>query len=61
MLVIHSFNTSTWEAETGESPQFELRLVYIVSSSTAKTTQRNPVLGKEKETAVLERTKSIWA
>jgi hypothetical protein len=45
----HTFNPSTWEAEAGESREFEASLglsVYRVSSRTARTTQRNPVSEK---------------
>jgi hypothetical protein len=40
--VAHTFNASTWEAEAGGF-EFEVILVYRVSSKIAKTTQRNPV------------------
>jgi hypothetical protein len=39
-VVAHAFNPSTWEAEISV---FKASLVYKVSSSTAKATQRNPV------------------
>ena len=40
-----TFNPSTWEAEAEESLEFKARLVYRVSSRTARTvTQRNPAL-----------------
>ena len=38
-MVAHAFNPSTWEAEAGG----------YLSSRTARTTQRNPVLKKIKE------------
>jgi hypothetical protein len=41
-VVAHACNPSTREAEAGGS-EFEASLVYIVSSRTAKTAQRNPV------------------
>jgi hypothetical protein len=47
--VAHTFNPSTWEEEAGESLEFEASLVYRVSSRTARTIQRNPVL-KNKQT-----------
>ena len=42
-MVAHTFNPSTWEAEAGGF-EFKTSLVYRVSSWTARTTQRNPVL-----------------
>jgi hypothetical protein len=38
----HIFNPRSWEGEANIS-EFEARLIYRVSSSTARTTQRNPV------------------
>jgi hypothetical protein len=46
-VVVYAFNPSTWEAEISE---FEASLVYRVSSRTARTTQRNPVLKKKQKT-----------
>ena len=44
-MVAHAFNPSTREAEaSGFLSEFEASLVYRVSSSTARATQRNPVL-----------------
>ena len=40
---VHAFNPSTWEAEAGGFLEFEVSLVYRVSSRTARATQRNPV------------------
>jgi hypothetical protein len=40
-VVAHAFNPSTWEAEAG--------LVYRVSSRTARTIQRNPILEKKEK------------
>jgi hypothetical protein len=37
-VVAHAFNPSTWEAEAGR----------LLSSRTARDTQRNPVLKKKK-------------
>jgi hypothetical protein len=37
--LVHTFNSSTWEAEAGG----------LLSSRTARATQRNPVLKKEKK------------
>ena len=49
-MVAHTFNPSTQEAETGRQIfEFEASLVYKVSSGTARTIQRNPVLKKQKE------------
>ena len=45
----HTSNSSTWEAEAGRISEFKASLVYQVSSRTAKATQRNPVLKKQKE------------
>jgi hypothetical protein len=39
---VNAFNLSTQEAEAGGS-EFVASLVYIVSSRTARATQRNPV------------------
>jgi hypothetical protein len=50
-MVVHTFNPSTWEAETGGS-EFETSLVYRVSSRTARATQRNPI-SKKKNTRLL--------
>ena len=40
----HAFNPSTWEAEHRWISEFEAILVYIVSSRTARDSQRNRVL-----------------
>jgi hypothetical protein len=45
-----AFNPSTWEAEAGGFLEFKASLVYKVSSRTARATQRNPVLKKQKQT-----------
>ena len=47
-MVVHAFNPSTGEAETGRSLELEARLIYRVSSRTARTTQRNPISKKKK-------------
>jgi hypothetical protein len=49
-VVAHTFNSSTWEAETGGSLEFKASLVYRVSSRTARATQRYSVLrvGRER-------------
>jgi hypothetical protein len=44
VVVAHTFNPSTWEAEAGGFLEFETSLVYIVSSRRARAMQRNPVL-----------------
>ena len=44
-MVVYAFNPSAWEAEPN---RFEGRLVYRVSSRTARDTQKNPVLKKTK-------------
>ena len=43
-----AFNLSLWEAETGGSFEFQGSLVYRKSSWTARATQRNPVLKRQK-------------
>jgi hypothetical protein len=48
-VVVHAFNPSTWVAETGGFSDFDISLVYRVSSRTARATQRNPV-SKNKQT-----------
>jgi hypothetical protein len=40
---VHTFNPSSQEAEAGGSLEFEVSLVYIENSGTARTAQRNPV------------------
>jgi hypothetical protein len=47
-VVAQSYNPSTQEAEAGRVSEFEASLVYRVSSKTARATQRNPVLKKNK-------------
>jgi hypothetical protein len=39
-VVVHAFNTSTWEAEAGG---FKASLVYSMSSRIVRAIQRNPV------------------
>ena len=39
----HTFNPSTWETEACGFLSFKASLVYLVSSRTARTIQRNPV------------------
>jgi hypothetical protein len=49
----HAFNPSTREAGRGRQiSEFEISLVYKVSSRTAKATQRNPVSKKKKRVEV---------
>lgn len=43
-MVAHAFNLSTQEAQAGRYCEFKAVLVYIVSSRTARATQRNLVL-----------------
>lgn len=45
-MVVHTFDLSTWEAETSGSLELEVSLVYIVSSETARATRENPVSEK---------------
>ena len=42
-VVVHTFNSNTWEAEAEvmESLEFKASLIYRASSRTAKATQRN--------------------
>jgi hypothetical protein len=48
VVVAHTFNPSTWEAETGRSLEFEASLVYRVRSRTARNTQRLPPIPSTK-------------
>ena len=47
-MVAHTFNPSTWEAETGRSLEFAPSLVYNVSSKMAGA-RETPVQKKKKE------------
>ena len=48
-VVAHAaFDPSTRESEAGGFPEFEVSLVFRVSSRTAGATQRNPVWKKQK-------------
>ena len=49
MIVVLTFNPSTWEVKASKSPssEFKASLVYGLSSRTAKTTQKNPVKKKK--------------
>jgi hypothetical protein len=53
--VAHTFNPSTQEAEAGE---FEVSLVYGVSSRIARATQRNPVSKEQNKTKQNKQTKT---
>jgi hypothetical protein len=47
VVVVHTFKSSMWEAETGASLcEFEASLFYRMSSRTARATQRDPDLTK---------------
>ena len=48
-MVAHTFNPSIQEAETRGSLEFEVSLVYRVSSRTARTAQRNHVSKDQKQ------------
>jgi hypothetical protein len=48
-VVVHVFNSSTWEAEAGRFLSSRLSLVYRVSSRTAKAIQRNPISKTNKQ------------
>jgi hypothetical protein len=43
-VVAHTFNPTTWGGRSRQISEFEVSLVYRVSSRTARATQRNPVL-----------------
>ena len=47
-VMAHAFNPSTREAEDRQISEFEVSLVYRVSSRTARAIQRNPVLKNQK-------------
>jgi hypothetical protein len=49
---------SIQEAEAGGALSFEARLVYRVSSRTARATQRNPILKKKKRKRKTKQTKT---
>jgi hypothetical protein len=49
VVVAHTFNPSTWEAEAGGFLKFKASLVYRVSSRRARATQRNPVSKNQRE------------
>jgi hypothetical protein len=42
-LVANIFNPSTWEAEAGRPCEFEIKLIYTVSSKTVRVMKRDPV------------------
>jgi hypothetical protein len=44
-----AFNPSSWEAETGRSLELEANMVYRVSGSTAKSTQKTLSQKKKKK------------
>ena len=44
VIVVHTFNPSTWESEAGRYLEFEASVVYRVSFRAARATQRNPDL-----------------
>lgn len=46
-MVVHIFDLGTWIAETDGSLEFEVSLVYIVSSKTARATRENPASEKQ--------------
>jgi hypothetical protein len=47
VVVAHAFNPSTWEGRGRRISEFEISLVYRVSSRTARAIQRNPVSEKK--------------
>jgi hypothetical protein len=49
VVVAHTCNPSTQEAEAGRSHEFQTSLIYGVSSRTARVTQRNPNLKNQKD------------
>jgi hypothetical protein len=46
-VVVHNFIPSTGQQRQVDHCEFEVGMVYRVSSRTAKATQRNPVLKKQ--------------
>jgi hypothetical protein len=59
-VVAHTFNPSTPEAKAGGFLEFEVSLVYKVSSRTARAIQRNPVSKKQNKTKNKQTNKSQW-
>jgi hypothetical protein len=59
-VVVHTFNSNTWEAEAEvmESLEFKASMIYRVSSRTAKASQRNPV-SKNKTKTKTEKQKRL--
>lgn len=53
-VVVHAFNSSTWETEASRSlwVQGQVSLVYLESSKTARTTQWDPISNKPNYTQV---------
>lgn len=47
LVRMHTFNSSTQEAETGRTLEFEAILVYKASSRIVRDIQRNPVSIKQ--------------
>jgi hypothetical protein len=47
-VVAHAFNLSTWGGRGRWISEFEVSLVYKVSSRTARATERNPVSKNQK-------------
>ena len=58
----HAFNPSTQEAEAGgrRISEFEVNLVYRVSSRTTRATQRNPVSKNQKKKKRKRKKKHIY-
>jgi hypothetical protein len=54
------FTPSTQEAEAGRVSEFEVSLVYRVSSRTARATQRNPVLKTPTTRQVTQTRSPAW-
>jgi hypothetical protein len=49
VVVVHTFNPSTWEKDSGRSLEFEASLVYRVSSRTAGVTKKKKKKKKKKD------------
>jgi hypothetical protein len=57
--VIHTFNSSTQEAEAGGSLEFEVSLVYEMSSRTTRTIQSSRTASATHRNLVSKTTKKI--
>ena len=48
VVALRAFNPSNPEAEAVEFCEFKANLVYVISSRTARATQRNPILKNQR-------------